>query len=372
VVESVEEKLLLAGGRSFLGTAKDEEVLQDLRRPLDWRGLFRRAEHEGLSGLLHSEILRLVQTHDLDLPLHSHTRAVHHVFARNGAYLAELSWLRGALRERGLQVIVLKGGALIQTVYGGRLGLRPLSDLDLLIKACDLSAIEAALLERGFRPDSPSSMYFTKGFLAVDLHTSLIGEEWVGRKALAFSLDADELWRTALPLDGRDPAVLMLSPPYQFLHLAIHALKHSFSRLIWLIDLGLVSRCVTWPQVLDLAKASGALRPVAYGLAVLKAVMRVDVPADVRAGLPRLNKLEKIFVSSVVRRSATETFGELLVAFSIRGARGKVSYLSELCFPRRGVLTRHYPSTRGWLLYPHRVFRLVTLGFREVRRIARI
>lgn len=368
--DGTERKLLLACARHFLGTALDAEVLELLQRPLNWQQLLRNAEHEGMSGLLHSEIQRLAQRHDLDLPYATPTRALHHNFARNGAYLTELSMLREALGARGLQVIVLKGAALIETVYGGRLGLRPLSDVDLLIKASDLPFIDKALHQRGFRPDSPSSMFYTNGPLAFDLHTSLINEEWVSRKALAFSLDAEAIWQEASPLSDRDSTLLGLAAPHQFLHLVIHALKHSFSRLMWLVDLGLVAQRVEWPAIVDRARAAAALRPLAYVVCLLEALLRVDVPPEIRAALPRLNRIERLFVSSVVRRSSTETFGELTVAFSIPGATGKLSYLAELCFPRRAALGRHYPDTRPWLRHPHRVLRLLTLGFREIRKIA--
>jgi hypothetical protein len=370
--DGTERKLLLACARHFLGTAQDAEALELIRRPLNWQRLFRNAEREGMSGLLHSEIQHLAQRHDLDLPYATRARALHHNFARNGAYLTELSMLREALGARGLQVIVLKGAALIERVYGGHLGLRPLSDVDLLIKASDLPFIDQALRQRGFHPDSPSSMFYTNGPLAFDLHTSLINEERVRRKGLAFSFDAEAIWQEASPLSDRDSTLLVLAAPPQFLHVVIHALKHSFSRLMWLVDLGLIARRVEWPELVDRARAAAALRPLAYGVCLLEALLRVDVAPSIRAALPKLNRIERLFVSSVVRRSSTETFGDLTVAFSIPGTTGKLSYLAELCFPRRAVLGRHYPDTRPWLRHPRRVLRLLTLGFREIGRIARV
>jgi len=372
MAEGLELKLLVTCGRLFLGTANDDEALQYLRLPLDWSRLFDKATKEGMSGLLHSEVLRLARANNLDLPVDQHAQALRHIFARNGAYFAELLAIREALRQRGLQAIVLKGGALIEAVYGGRRGLRPLSDLDILVRSSDYSSFEEVLLERGFRPDFPSSTFFTKGSLAFDLHTDLTGAEWVRRKALAFRFDAEALWREASPLDGQDPTLLVLSPLDQFLHLAVHALKHSFSRLIWLVDLGLVSRHLKWEDLVDLAKASGTLRPLAYALFGLENLMGVEAPPEIQASLPQPNRLERMFLSSVVSRRAMETPGEVIVAFSIPGLPGKLSYLSELVFPQRQVLARHYPFTRPWLLYPRRLFRVVTLGIREGRKVVGI
>ncbi len=279
--------------------------------------------------------------------------------------------LRDALRTRGLQAILLKGGALIETVYGVHLGLRPLSDLDLLLRPEAVASVAEILCGRGFRPTSATSLLFDRGSFAFDLHTELVGAAWFRRKEMAFRYDGEDLWREASPLDPHDPSLLLLEPSHQFLHLILHALKHSFNRLIWFIDLGLVLKQVRWAGVVNRAEAAGALRVLAYALLPLRAIMGIEVPEAVVARLPRLNRAERAFLDRVVTRRPMETPGDVVVAFSIPGLQGKLGYLLELAFPRREVLVRHYPSTPAWLLYPHRVIRLVPLGWREGRAFFR-
>ncbi|MFN3476315.1 MAG: nucleotidyltransferase family protein [Candidatus Methylomirabilales bacterium] len=391
-----ELRFLLTCGRLVLGTAQEEEALTLLRLPLNWASLFEMAEKEGMGGVLAFQLRRLAQAHHpksthlryprTTAPLHSNTpaqmtQALHGIFARNGALFAELSALREGLRCQGLQVILLKGGALIETVYRGHLGLRPLSDLDLLVKPADLPAVRQLLQDRGFRPLSPSSTFFLNGSAAFDLHTDLMGTTRIRRRRLAFRFDDEALWREASPLlpsplegEGEgfyDPTLLVLSPPYQFLHLAVHALKHSFSRLIWFADLGLLvgAGCVKWEELVDRAEATGTLRPLAYALWGLKRLMGVKIPPEVLAWLPRLNWFEQAFLHGVVNRKAMNPIGEGLVAFSIPGLLAKLGYLLEFGFPRREVLAEIFPSTPSWFLYPRRLLQGVALGLQKGRHV---
>lgn len=366
-----ELQLLLMAGRLTLGTAQDKEALALLQLPLDWALLVEKAAAEGMSGLLASELLRLARVYDLALPLEPLTQALHGIFACNGALFAALAALRQALRQRSLQAILLKGGALIETVYSGRAGLRPLSDLDLLIKAADFGAIVEVLRQQGFHPLSPSSTFFMNGSAAIDLHTELIGAARIRRRALAFRCDAEALWREAIPLDPHDATLLTLSPTHQFLHLAVHGLKHSFARLFWFVDMGLVLPRVAWEEMLGWAEDSGALRALAYALGGLQALMGIELPADVLARLPRLNRLERAFLHRVVRRQEMQTLGEVMVAFSIPGVMGKLSYLLEFGFPRHEVLADVFPTTSPWLRYPRRLLQGVALGMRAGRGFRR-
>lgn len=369
MVVEPERELCLLAGRLFLGTARDAEALALLRLPLDWSLLSRQAIAEGMGGLLAYELRRLARAYDLDLPLAPFTRALHNTFACNGAAFAELAVLHQELRQQARQVVLLKGGALLETVYQSQLGLRPLSDLDLLVKASDLPCVKDILLRRGFCPASPASPFLTNGLTAFDLHTDLIGATRIRRRALAFQFDAEALWREATRLDTQDPTLLVLSPPHQFLHLAVHALKHSFSRLIWFVDLALVWQRLQWEDLVPEAVASGTLRPLSYVLWSLERLLGVQVPPHVWATLPQLSKLEKLFLEAVVKRRDMITLGEVMVVLSIPERRRRLGYLLECSFPTRHVLAEVFPTTPGWLVYPRRLSQLFAIGLRRGRSL---
>src|SRR5438093_6259226 len=277
--------------------------------------------------------------------------------------LSELAALCAMLRQNRRQVIVLKGAALLDDEYRGHVGLRPLGDIDLLLRPSDLPSVTEWLRHRGYEPVSPSSPFFSRGVVSFDLHTEIVGSEWVGRKGRAFRLDPAALWREAIRLEPHDPTTLVLSRVHLRLHLAVHALKHSYSRLIWLVDLALVVRDAPWASLLGEARAAGAMRPLAYAVSALDTLLgRLEMPDAVRGELPALSALERAFIRLVASRRGMESPGELLVAFSIPGAIGRAGDLAWLVFPKRPVLARHYPMTPSWLLSPRRVLRLVSLS----------
>lgn len=368
---SPEREILLVSGRLTLGIAGDEDALTLLRLPLNWSYLLKMAEVEGMEGIVAYQLQRLARTYDLALPLEPFTEALHRVLAHNMALLVELSALCEEFQRHGVQAILLKGGALIETVYRGHPGLRPMCDIDLLVKDADLSTIKEILRKRGYRPSSPSSQVFHNGWAAIDLHTDLIGSSRIRRRALAFRFKTEWLWQEAVPLVSSYPSLLVLPHPDQFLHLAFHALKHSFSRLIWFVDLGMVYQYVKWEDLVDRAGASGCLRALSYALFLLQALLQVKISQEVLVRLPRLNWWEQRFLNAVASRRPVGVLGEVMVAFSIVGLGAKLGYLLELGFPKKAVLAEVFPSTPSWLLYPHRLLQLTALGFRAGRDLRR-
>lgn len=354
-----EGELLLAAARLAVGTADDDEAVALLRGPLDWPSLVAQAHEEGLEGLAAQQLRRLADRHGLSLPLDVLAGAFRRLAAANTARLAELAAIGDALATRGVEAIVLKGGALIEMVYGAHPGLRPMGDLDLLVRESDLPAVTHALGERGYVRASRGTIVFDNGWSAIDVHIDVLGSARISRRRLAFALPTEALWRRASPLDARRPWLRALSPADQFLHVAIHGLKHSFSRLVWLVDLGLLGRLAEPETLLARARDTGCLRVLAYARVLLHDLFRLDVVPE--ADLPRPNWCEQRFLRAVVRRRRV-ALGELLAVFSIPGSAGRLSYLGELGFPSRAVLADVFPETPAWLRYPRRVVQLTALG----------
>ena len=360
-----ETRVLVGAVRWFVGAATEDELVSLLRDGPDWPALLEQAEREGIVGLVARALEGRAQREGLVPSLDRWRAATRAVVASNLSALAELAALRAMLRRECRQMILLKGAALLPDEYRGQLGLRPLGDIDLLLRPSDLPSVIAWLRERDYQPVSSSSPFFSRGVVSFDLHTEIVGSEWVGRKGRVFRLDPATLWRDATPLEPDDPSTLVLSPVHLQLQLVVHALKHSYSRLIWLVDLALVLADAPWTPLMEHARASGALRPLAYAVSILDTLLGFPVPEAVRQELPALGPLERAFVRIVARRQGVETPGELLVALSIPGVTGRAAYLAELVFPRRQALARHYPMTPPWLLYPRRVLRLVSLSLQE-------
>jgi len=93
----------------------------------------------------------------------------------------------------------------------------------------------------------------------------------------------EELWRRSRlqALDGVE--IRTLAPEYQFVHLAAHAHRHSYTRLSWLIEIDLLVRkslsSMDWRLVTEVARDEGIGTMVRHVLATANAVLGTPIPA---------------------------------------------------------------------------------------------
>lgn len=315
---------LLDQARAYLGLPTEGAP-----PPPDWPAALREARAEGLAALL---AFRLCEAGD---PPDEARAVLMSDFGWTARVDEVLRRIGEDLESRGTRVIVLKGGALARTVYGAFPALRPVSDLDLFVRAGD----EAIVHQASAVPGIP---------VPVDLHRSLLNADRIPTRDLAFRFPEEELWAESLPLPGGPASLRMLGPRHLAPSLAVHALKHSFSRLSWLLDLALVLRDEDPQVVLEGARRAHAERPLACSLWLLEELF--GFRTDLRRRLPRLNLVELWYLRRVARRRQSHLLGELLVGFSVPGPLGPLRHLWANLFPPREVLRGLFPGVPDWQL----------------------
>ena len=132
---SPERRFLLACARANSSAEELQRIAQELSRPeLDWNYLTAAACAHGVAPLIYHNLHRSRATRVLP-PRATETlrNSYYGNAARNSFLYGELSNVLNAFREKQIEVIVLKGAALAETVYPNR-ALRPMSDIDLLVK----------------------------------------------------------------------------------------------------------------------------------------------------------------------------------------------------------------------------------------------
>jgi len=225
---------------------------------------------------------------------YAHLAQITHV-ARLDALLARVL---SAMQAAGVATVVLKGPVLSRLVYPEP-GLRPYSDVDLMIKDADeeqgVQALVACGLEEGphgaeverqthahhVHEGGPFHRVFMdpgRGAM-VELHLDAL------QMGLRPTLEAAR-WSRVRDVPGL-PGALMLSLEDQIVHLAVHVHKHGFDRLIWLKDLDLIAREygaeLDWQSVLQTARAEGVAGSVWYSLWLTRGLLATPLPAGVLA-----------------------------------------------------------------------------------------
>ena len=128
-----EERLLVLCARLNLDQDQQRELNGLLAGRLDWDQVLHKSQGHQLSALLQRHLASQGCRDHIPAEVRDQFKAAYLAnVAKNLYSLAELRKALEALQAQDIPVIVLKGAALAESVYGD-IGLRPMSDLDLLV-----------------------------------------------------------------------------------------------------------------------------------------------------------------------------------------------------------------------------------------------
>lgn len=236
-----------------------------------------------------------------------------------------------ALAAERVQPIVLKGPALVERYYKDPT-LRPYGDIDLCVHPREFRASLKALERRGFElldrnwdfivRDVRGQLHLRRpGGGLIELHWHLVNGR---RQRRSLRMRSAELWDAVRSgtIDGAK--CYLLSPGDEIAYLCVHAAMHGCNRLLWLIDIAIISQSaeVDWKQT---SRRLRQWRFGAGGYFVLNLAQRwagADIP---------LAELEELRPGPVTLRAF-----EALVARWDLGIPERQSRLRELFFATAG------------------------------------
>jgi len=244
-----EARLLLLGARACLDQAAARALAALADGPVDWGFIVDLAAREGIAPLLHFHLCRLDLLRRLP-PVASRRLTVlaQGVWAMNAALVAHWAEVTAALRQAGVETLTLKGLALAHTVYPEP-GLRPMADIDLLVRPADRAVALEVLRGLGYRTpgDAADRHAAARSFAELIGRGTRIDLHWHVARYLRFEgivrVDHDGLWRRARPLATPAGESLALCPEDLLLHLILHlTLGSDFARVAWYADIDAVIR----------------------------------------------------------------------------------------------------------------------------------
>lgn len=275
---------------------------------LDWGYILAAAERQGLTPLLHRW---LIDRPGLAMPDWARERAQAGYWAshfHNRALLAELARVLRAAAAGGVAVMPLKGAVLAFRYYAAP-ALRPMSDLDLLVRPVDRDRFAEILLGLGYREtagppylldERHRDPFHQERAFVLDSGSSPILVEFRSEPldpvfwhlteldsslSMALRRHADHMWRRGQPAMLEDAPFVHISAEDLLLHVASHlTTRHGDYRLLWLHDLGRIraahADAVDWAY---LGRAARSLRLASPVLAALQAAalwVGVPIPLD--------------------------------------------------------------------------------------------
>jgi hypothetical protein len=206
------------------------------------------------------------------------------------------------LLAAGLDVLVLKGGALIGSAYRD-VGARPLgNDIDVAVRPESIGDAVATLEAASFEPAEPEPLrvldvHHSLGFFdsedhEIDLHRGMLWRT---------GLD-EEFWRKAVPAEVGGARVLILCPSDQLLHVCVHGAGwNPVQPFRWVADsfkvLDAAGGELDWDRLVAMATRGHLTVPIHAALDYLAQEMGADVPPEV------LRRLAEVPVSRRERRA---------------------------------------------------------------------
>jgi hypothetical protein len=189
-------------------------------------------------------------------------------------------------------------------VIYGEFALREFSDLDVLIRGQDVSRAKEALKALQYAPNLQLSAveeraYIRSGYeFSFDgpLGKNLLEIQWaIVPRFFAVDFVIEELFERASLADLSGRKVKTLSPEDLLLALCVHAAKHAWTRLCWLLDIAAVTmRPLQSDLVLQRARELGIQRILDLGLALANGLLGADAPETVITHLRNDGNVRKL------------------------------------------------------------------------------
>ncbi len=276
--------------------------------------------------------------------------------ARNMRLYHELSNVLKMFNDEGIPVIVLKGVHIAEIVYEN-IGLRSMTDMDLLFRKKDLAIAQRKLMEAGYYPHNNR--------LPLDIHWSI--EHNI---VPPLPIDEEGLWQRAQPASIAGVEVLVLSREDLLLHLCLHLSFHhlfGFAGVRTLYDIRETIRhyktTMDWDELKGRAREWRAGNAIYLALLLAKELVSAEVPDSILATLKSdyTDSHKQWAIQQMFNGAADGGLLSPFFCFLWRpvSLRKKAAYFLKFMFPPpEYVSARHdtpYQSSGNYLSYLTRV-----------------
>jgi len=289
-----------------------------------------------------------------------------------------------ALTEAGIPVIVLKGWALIQTLYGGDYGQRIYDDIDILVAPKDAESSEAILKKLGWRGSGESRPDYIHRYTNAEAYFFLeqpqildkvfsIGLHWGLLHHPAYNpeqIDIEAIFERAHGLVIAGVPVLEMSVEDQLAYNCAHIVRQHRAEEILL-------------RYYEIAAVINGAKSILDWQTVLEYASQWELTLPVKIVARRVEELWPGIISSStlsaieeVKPSSSERFIQMwyektnynpniehfLTWLMMSGVRRRLSFVFQEVFPGRDYLQSGYGRALGgiWpLLYLLRFFRVI-------------
>ncbi len=317
-----EDALLIHCARLDLSRERREAIKEILAGVIDWDLLIDKAAWHRLLPLVSYHLRSPDLIAFIPKPVLDRLSSLHYYnLVRNMVLQDELSRLLSALNNQNIPVIVLKGAALLETVYSD-ISLRPMGDIDILVRPEHLDQAESIALQQGygFLVDHEvqkhtkqncrhlANLWHHEKNMMLEIHHHIVSQD----EPYYFNLDG--FWARAKPVLISNTPALVLAPEDLLIHLSIRFLLdrryQSNSALGQICDISEVikhySDSLNWGLIEKTSREGGVIKGLHFVLYACQLLLQAPVPSPV---LDRFQSQEfdPISAALFIRRRVLDT-----------------------------------------------------------------
>ncbi len=330
----------------------------------DWDYLLKIAREHRLGAMLHHRLKRDDLVHVIPERVLTYLKTAHRNSAlRSLVVYRELVKVTRLLEAEGIPSIALKGAYLARFAYPDP-ALRPMRDIDLLLKPEQAIRAFELLKGYGYRPFSEGSpeayLIECKHFsplispegISIELHHRLNESD---QEQACLCGSEDEIWARSLLRRVGGIDVRFLAPEDLLLHLCVHATMHHHFNLgaLALVDVVFLveTHQIDWQAFLKAVSVGGGQRCALALLYLARRNLGAKIPDKVIEALGASGR-EMVWVSNAEYLLFSVLADHKLVINGLNGLyagnfSGKCGALIGIAFPRRSVMARYFPVSHN-------------------------
>ena len=353
---------------------------------INWNRFIPLVTHHGVGGLLFYWIRKLKLENTLPLDVYKGIKHIYESFTNIWEDHREiLKRILIRLYESEVEVILIKGAQLAHGDYPD-FPLRPIEDIDLLIRKSNRSRVIKFMLEMGFNlyeTNQTCDKFFIRKIsercknkadkpIFIEIHSDLQTPIRLNR---SFSIDIDEFWNGTQKRTIDGFSFLQLCPTDNLIYLGAHLSHHHFSRLIWAYDIALhIHRHreeIDWKRLEDICGNMRIRNSLYHSLSLCRELFQIPIPEKVLSSLSHSwlkRKIGQFLIWRHLRdleKSRVSRFSQFLIrAFLIDSWKEAILWF---LFPTREWIKREYSLQNNQEVYPYYLFHPVLYLIKAIR-----
>ena len=298
-----EDKLILSCGHSQVNEELEKKIMKLVNLDLDWEYIVDMATRHRLKPLLYYNLNKICPDNVPEDVLESLKEFYHSNVQKNLMMTGELVKVMKLLEKNGVNAITYKGPVLAQMAYGN-VGLREFGDLDILVDKSDALKVIEIMAQTDYELypsiNIEDSFYlrFVTEHQFVHRNSGVIIEiKWkFAGDFFTFPADSSFLTNDIINTDLNGFKVNNFSPDNQLLILAIHAGKHDWTRISWIMDITnyIKQHPVNWEYCMNKAEKLGVRKILLINLYLAWDLWGLELPNNILKLIDSDKSIKKI------------------------------------------------------------------------------